>query len=114
MEGSVGIVRILLGQEEVNLNKKDNRGWTPLTQGVGWCTEEIIIDHRRSPITTYHSYPIGNRFQREKMLEGFGGFNMKSRLGEGSEKRGITHNKAVKERGVRGVAERGMWGKRVV
>ena len=73
-----------------------------------------IIDHRCPPITTYHSYPIGNPFQREKMLEGFGGFNMESRLGEGSEKRGIAHNKAVKERGVRGVAERGMWRKRVV
>ena len=48
------------------------------------------------------------------MLEGFGGFNMESRLGEGSEKRGITHNKAVKKRGVRGVAERGMRGKGVV
>ena len=48
------------------------------------------------------------------MLEGFGGFNIESRLGEGSAKRGITHNKAVKKRGVRGVAERGMRGKRVV
>jgi len=41
------------------------------------------------------------------MLEGLGGFNMESRLREESEKRGRTHNKAVKERGVRGVAERG-------
>ena len=67
-----------------------------------------IIDHRRSPITTYHSYHIGDRFQREKMLEGFGVFNIKSRLGEGSEKRSRTHNKSVKESGVRGEAERGM------
>ena len=73
-----------------------------------------IIDHRRPPITIYHSYLIGNLFQREKMLEGFGGFDMESRLGEGSEKRCITHNKAVKKRGARGVAERGMRGKGVV
>ena len=48
------------------------------------------------------------------MLEGLGGFNVESRLSEGSEKQGRTHNKAVKERGVRGVAERGMRSKRVV
>ena len=37
------------------------------------------------------------------MLEGLGGFSVESRLGEGSEKRGRTHNKAVKEkRGKRG------------
>ena len=48
------------------------------------------------------------------MLEGLRAFNMESRLGEGSEKRGITHNNTVKERGVRGVVERGMRGKRVV
>ena len=47
------------------------------------------------------------------MLEGLRAFNMESGLGKGSEKRGITHNKAVKERGVRGVVERGMRGKRV-
>ena len=50
----------------------------------------------------------------EKMLEGLGGFNVESRLGEEGEMRGRAHNKAVKERGVRGVAERGMWSKRVV
>ena len=89
----------------------------PSVKVCGFCRSQvlnIIIDHRRPPITTYHSYPIGNLFQREKLLEGFGGFDMESRLGEGSEKRGITHNKVVKERGVRGVAERGMRGKRVV
>ena len=75
---------------------------------------ETIIDHRRSTITTYHSYPISNRFQREKMLEGVGGFSVESRLGEGSEKCCRTHNKAVKESGVRGVAERCMRSKRVV
>ena len=48
------------------------------------------------------------------MLEGLGGFNVESRLSEESEKRGRTHNKAVKERGVRGVAEWGMRSKRVV
>ena len=48
------------------------------------------------------------------MLEGLTAFNMESSLGEGSEKRGITHNKAVKERGVRGAVERGMRGKSVV
>ena len=51
---------------------------------------------------------------KEKMLEGLGGFNVESRLGEESEKRGRRHNKAVKKRGVRGVVERGMWSKRVV
>jgi len=72
-----------------------------------------IIDHQCWPITTYHSYRIGSQFQREKMLEGPGGFNVESRLGEESEKWG-THKKAVKERGVTGVAERGMRSKRVV
>ena len=48
------------------------------------------------------------------MLEGVRAFNMESRLGEGSEKRCITHNKEVKERGVRGVVEWGIRGKRVV
>ena len=35
------------------------------------------------------------------MLEGLGGFNVESRLGEESEKRGRTHDKAVKKRGVK-------------
>ena len=48
------------------------------------------------------------------MLEGLGGFNLESRLGEESQKRGRRHNKAVKKRGVRGVVERGMRSKRVV
>ena len=48
------------------------------------------------------------------MLEGLRTFNMESRLGEGSEKRGIIHNKEGKERGVRGVVEQGMRGERVV
>ena len=39
---------------------------------------------------------------------------MESRLGQGSEKRGRAYNIAVKKRGVRGVAERGMRGNRVV
>ena len=47
------------------------------------------------------------------MLEVLGGFNVESRLGEGSEKRGRTDNKAVQKRGVCGVREwpemRGKW-----
>lgn len=47
------------------------------------------------------------------MLEVLGGFDVGSRLGEGSEKRGRTDNKAVKKRGVCRVREwpemRGKW-----
>ena len=87
---------------------------TKTVNGMGAPVRGGIIDHRHSPITTYHPYPIGNRFRREKILDGLRAFNMESRLGKGSEMRGIIHNKAVKERGVRGVVERGMRGKRVV
>ena len=87
---------------------------TKTVNGMGAPVRGGIIDHRHSPITTYHSYPIGNQFRRENMLEGLREFNMESGRGKGSEKRGITYNKAVKERGVRRVVERGMRGKRVI
>ena len=65
----------------------------------------FIVNHRRSPITTYHSYSISNWFWTEKMLEVLGGFSVKSRLGDGSEKRGWTHSIEGEKSRVCGVRE---------
>ena len=64
-----------------------------------------LVNHRRSPITAYHSHGIGNPFRREKMLEVLGGFSVESRLDEEIEKRRRTRSKAGKKSGVCGVRE---------
>jgi len=66
---------------------------------------DSLVSHWRSPITIYHSRSIGNRFLKQKMLEDIGGISAQSRLGDGSEKRGRTGNKAGQKRGVCGVTE---------
>jgi len=76
-------------------------------------TKRTIVNHRRSPFTTYDSSSIGDRFRKKKMLEVLGGFAVESRPGERSEKSGRTRSKAGKKSGVCGVRElyekRGKW-----